>query len=198
MSYWSLIPRGLLRGILFTVNHAYFSFKQRSCGVQLYDSKRIVNFEAMSNLKLYILLCTTLFFYSFTVFSQSYFGASAKVTHPVGKNFLRYGITAYGMGKDRVPESRNYFHWKFQYLFPLTTSQNYDNEELERFDPSNQSEFLSYRVKSSSFHLSLVGARHNFESNKGERAFAGFGVGASMFLFEGKLAHHKTLISRII
>lgn len=139
------------------------------------------------------MICST------TTIGQSQFGVSTKTAYPLGKSFLRYGITGYAMFKDDIPKSRNYFHWKIQYLFPLTTTQHYAPDDLARFDPNNKSNYLNYKVRTSSVHLSAVGARHNFESVGGNRKFAGFGVGASMFMFKGEIdTHHDTYIQNYI
>jgi hypothetical protein len=141
----------------------------------------------MSNLK----QCVLIFFIIVSSISiakaQSQYGISAKTTYPIGKSFLRYGVTSYAMFEDNVKESRNYFHWRIQYLFPLSTSHHYALDDLERFDTNNESTYLNYHVRTSSLHLSAIGARHNFESSGNSRKFVGFGIGASIFMFHGEI-----------
>lgn len=141
----------------------------------------------VSKLKWHILIFFCILGFAETGLTQRQFGVSAKTTYPIGKSFLRYGVTSYAMFEDKVKDSRNYFHWRIQYLFPLSTSHHYALDDLERFDPNNESAYLNYHVRTSSLHLSAIGARHNFESSGNSRKFAGFGIGASMFMFHGEI-----------
>lgn len=121
------------------------------------------------------------------------YGLGLKTTHPIGTSALRYGLSAYAMYQES-PNSKNYFHFKLQYLFPYRTSERFALREIDRFNTLNPDHYLYHDKRSSVINFSF-GGRYHFASTNGTQPYIGQGPGLSLFMIkaENHSVHHAHL-----